>query len=242
MRRAAQVVAGALETAGKIVKPGITTEELDARIAEYIVERDCSVAFKGLYGFPANSCISVNEEVVHGIPDGRKLVEGDIVSIDVGAGYRNYFGDGARTFPVGEVSDEDARLIDVCRESLRKAFEAMGPGVALNKVSSAVQEHVEAAGFSIVRRYVGHGIGLKFHEDPQIPNYVDKNRKSPVILRPGMTLAVEPMINAGDYEVRTLDNEWTVVTADGSKSAHFEDTILITEDGAEILTRTDVGS
>ena len=173
--------------------------------------------------------------------DGRKLREGDIVSIDIGAGYEGYFGDGARTFAVGRISEEDARLIEVCRESLQKAFEVMGPGVGLSKVSAAVQGHVEAAGFSVVRKYVGHGIGLKFHEDPQIPNYVDKSRMNPVILRPGMTLAVEPMINAGDYDVRTLDNEWTVVTADGTKSAHFEDTILITDDGAEILTRVDVG-
>ncbi len=237
MRHASQVVAGALGTAGSVIKPGITTAEIDGIIADYIIGRDCAVAFKGLYGYPANICISINEEIVHGIPGPRKLVEGDIVSIDVGAGYKNYFGDATITFPVGKISPEDGRLLDVCRESLEAAIKAVKPGAALRRVSAAVQNYVEAAGFSVVRKYVGHGIGLKFHEEPQIPNFVEKGRNGGVILKPGMTLAIEPMVNAGGYETATCADGWTVVTADGSKSAHFEHTILVTDEGAEILTR-----
>ena len=239
MRYASQTVAGALRAAGNAVKPGVTTAEIDRVVADYIVGRDCTVAFKGLYGYPANACISVNEEIVHGIPGPRKLVEGDIVSIDVGAGYKNYFGDSAVTLPVGEISPEDRRLLDACRESLEAGIKAMKPGAALRRVSAAVQKHAEAAGFSVVRKYVGHGIGLKFHEEPQIPNFVETGGGSGVILRPGMTLAVEPMINAGGYDAVTLADGWTVVTADGLKSAHFEHTILVTEEGAEILSKED---
>jgi methionyl aminopeptidase len=237
MRRASQVVAGALKVAQKMIVPGVSTAEIDRAIADYITGKGCAVAFKGLYGYPANACISINEQVVHGIPGPRKLVEGDIVSIDVGAGWQNYFGDAAKTFPVGRISGEDKKLLEVCSGSLDRAIEVAGPGVELSRVSAAVQQHVEAGGFSVVRKYVGHGIGLAFHEEPQIPNFVEKGKTSAIVLKPGMTLAIEPMINAGGYEVVTLADGWTVVTADGSKSAHFEHTVLITADGVEVLTK-----
>ncbi len=237
MRRASRAVAGALKTAGDLIRPGITTAELDRAIADYIVAQGCTVAFKGLYDYPANACISINEQVVHGIPGPRKLVEGDLVSIDVGACWQGYFGDAAKTFPVGRVSEQDARLCEVCEKSLEQAVKTVAAGVALNRVSGAVQDYVEAAGFSIVRKYVGHGIGLKFHEEPQIPNFVEKGGSRGVILARGMTLAIEPMVNAGGCDVKTLGDGWTVVTTDGSKSAHFENTILVTDKGSEVLTK-----
>jgi len=237
IRRASQVVAGALKRAGEEIRPGVTTADIDRVVAEYIIEQGCTVAFKGLYDYPANTCISVNEQVVHGIPGRRKLEKGDIVSIDVGAGCENYFGDSAVTFAVGEISPQDRRLMDVCRESLGAGIRAVGPGEPLMRVSAAVQKHVEAAGFSVVRKYVGHGIGLQFHEEPQIPNYVESGRGGGVILRPSMALAIEPMVNAGGCDVETLADEWTVVTADGSKSAHFEHTVVVSETGVEVLSQ-----
>lgn len=238
MRRASRVVAEALDLAGRLAKPGVTTESIDRAVGELILSRGCEIAFKGLYGFPANTCISVNEEVVHGIPGPRRLKDGDIVSVDVGARYRNYYGDAARTYPVGEVSGEDGRLIRVCGESLERAVRAVRAGGSLRDVSAAVQKHVESNGFSVVRQYVGHGIGCEFHEEPQIPNFVEKNGRG-VILRAGMVLAIEPMVNAGGPEVKKLSDGWTVVTGDGRKSAHFENSVLVTEKGAEVLTRLD---
>lgn len=237
MRRAGSVVAEALELVGKMVAPGVTTEEIDKAVAELIISRGCEVSFKGLYNYPANTCISINEEVVHGIPGKRKLVEGDIASVDVGARHKNYHGDAARTYPVGEVSDEDLRLMRACEESLERGIAAVRAGRPLSDVSAAVQKHVEAAGFSVVKKYVGHGIGSEFHEEPQIPNFVESGKGRGVILQAGMVLAIEPMVNAGGCNVKKLGDGWTVVTADGKKSAHFEHTVLVTAGAAEVLTR-----
>jgi len=237
MRRACRVVAETLDFVGELIKPGVTTGALDKAVGEFILGRDCGVAFKGLYGFPANSCISINEQVVHGIPGPRKLVPGDIVSIDIGARYKNYYGDGARTYPVGEASEEDRKLIRVCEEALERGISVIRPGRPLSDVSAEIQKHVESNGFSVVRKYVGHGIGSDFHEEPQIPNFVETGRERGVILQAGMVLAIEPMVNAGGHDVKKLDDSWTVVTADGKKSAHFEHTVLVTADGAEVLTR-----
>jgi methionyl aminopeptidase len=239
MRRAGRVVAEALDLVGRLVKPGITTESIDRAVGDLILSRDCEIAFKGLYGFPANSCISVNEQVVHGIPGGRRLEEGDIVSVDIGTRHKNYHGDGARTFPVGQVSEEDEKLMRVCRESLERGIGVVRAGIPLSEVSAAIQRHVEGNGFSVVRKYVGHGIGIEFHEEPQIPNFVERGRGRGVVLRAGMVLAIEPMVNAGTADVRRLSDGWTVVTADGGKSAHFENSVLVTEDGTEVLTRLD---
>jgi methionyl aminopeptidase len=239
MRQASRVVAEALELVGRLVKPGVTTEYLDKAVADFILGKGCDVSFKGLYGYPANTCISLNEEVVHGIPGARKLVEGDIVSIDIGARYKHYHGDGARTYPVGEISDEDGKLIRVCEESLMRGISVIRAGRPLGDLSAEIQRHVESNGFSVVRKYVGHGIGSDFHEEPQIPNFVEAGKGRGVILQAGMVLAIEPMVNAGGSDVRKLADGWTVVTADGKKSAHFEHTVLVTAGGAEVLTRLD---
>jgi len=237
MRRACRVVAEALDFAGGLIKPGVTTEALDKAIGAFILGKDCGVAFKGLYGFPANSCISINEQVVHGIPGPRKLAAGDIVSIDVGARHKNYHGDAARTYPVGEVSEEDGKLMRVCEESLERGISVIRAGCPLSDLSAEIQKYVESNGFSVVRKYVGHGIGSDFHEEPQIPNFVEPGRGRGIILQAGMVLAIEPMVNAGGHDVKKLDDGWTVVTVDGRKSAHFEHTVLVTADGAEVLTR-----
>ena len=191
-------------------------------------------AFKGYGGFPASICTSVNEEVVHGIPGKRVLKEGDIISIDVGAFYEGYCGDAARTFPVGRISPLAEQLLQVTKEALEKGVAMAKVGNRLTDISHAIQTHVEAAGFSVVRQYVGHGIGQKMHEEPQVPNYGLPGRGPR--LKAGMALAIEPMVNTGEFPVRTLSDNWTVVTQDGSLSAHFEDTVFITEDGNEVLT------
>ncbi len=236
MRRAGRIVALAVQELEAAVKPGVTTGELD-RLAEDLIKRHNAVpAFKGYQGFPGSICTSVNDEVVHGIPGPRKLQEGDIISIDVGVIYRGYYGDMAVTFPVGEVSQEAKRLIKVTRESLYAGVKKAYPGSRLSDISHAVQSYVEANGFAVVRDYVGHGIGQNMHEDPQIPNF-GRPGFGPV-LKPGMVLAIEPMVNAGTYEVRTLPTDnWTVKTVDGSLSAHFEHSVAVCEDGPEILTR-----
>ncbi len=239
MRVAARVVAEALDLVGRLVKPGVTTESVDSAVGELILSRDCRIAFKGLYGYPANICISIDEEVVHGIPGPRRLREGEIVSVDVGTRYKGYCGDGARTYPVGNVSEADRKLMRVCEESLIHGVRTVRAGGSLGEVSAAIQRHVESNGFSVVREYVGHGIGSEFHEEPQIPNFVEKGKSQGVILEAGMVLAIEPMVNAGGADVRKLSDGWTVVTADGKKSAHFEHSVLVTEDGAEVLTRLD---
>lgn len=235
MRAAGKVVAIALEEVGKAVKPGVTTAQLDEVAREAIVKEGAVPAFKGLYGFPGNICLSVNSEVVHGIPGKHKLKEGDIVSVDVGALIEGYNGDAAKTFPVGKISDEVAMLLKVTEESLYEGIRQAVPGNRLGAISHAVQVHAEAAGFGVVRDYVGHGIGRNMHEDPQIPNFGPPD-KGPV-LKAGMVLAIEPMINLGTYKVKTLGDDWTVVTLDGKPSAHFEHTVAITENGPDILTK-----
>lgn len=234
MREAGRVTARALDAVSSAVRPGVTTADLDAIAEDVIVKAGARPAFKGYHGFPATLCTSVNDQVVHGIPGGRVLREGEIVSVDCGAIVDGYYGDCARTFPVGQVSAEATRLMDVTRRSLEAGIARCRPGMRLYDVSAAVQEVAEAAGFSVVREYVGHGIGRSMHEDPQVPNY-GKAGTGPT-LRTGMVLAIEPMINAGAPDVRSLDDGWTVVTLDGAMSAHFEHTVAVTEDGPLVLT------
>ena len=235
MRQAGRIVAGAHALVGKLIRPGITTLELDRAVEKYIKEADAIPTFKGYGGFPKSICASVNEEVVHGIPSKRRLLEGDIISIDIGATYQGYVGDAAVTHGVGSISAEAQRLIDVTRESFFKGIAYAREGYRLSDISNAVQTYVEANGFSVVRDYVGHGVGKKMHEDPPIPNYGLKGHGPR--LREGMTLAIEPMVNVGTYDVVVLDNDWTVVTTDGKLSSHYEHTILITgRSEPELLT------
>ncbi|WP_019394048.1 type I methionyl aminopeptidase [Priestia filamentosa] len=235
MREAGRIVALTHQELQKHIKPGITTKELD-RIAEKIIrQHDAEPSFKGYNGFTGSICASVNEELVHGIPGDRKLNDGDIISIDIGAYYNGYHGDSAWTYAVGSVSDEAEKLLKVTEESLYKGLEKVIPGDRLSNISHAIQTYVEEHGFSVVREYVGHGVGQDLHEDPQIPHYGPPN-KGPR-LRPGMVLAIEPMVNAGSRYVKTLADGWTVVTQDKKYCAHFEHTIAIVEDGYEILTK-----
>ncbi|MDR7867699.1 MAG: type I methionyl aminopeptidase [Sporomusaceae bacterium] len=235
MRDAGRIVAGTLAEVKKAARPDVTTQELDKVAEEYIKGAGAIPAFKGYHGFPGNICTSVNEQVVHGIPGLRRLKSGDNVSIDIGAVINGYYGDAAITVPVGEVDAEVAKLIEVTEASLNKGLEQAVAGNKLSDISHAVQAEAEAHGYGVVRDYVGHGIGRNMHEDPQIPNYGPPGRGPR--LKPGMTLAVEPMINLGTYGVRTLDDGWTVVTTDGKRSAHFEHTVVVTENGPEILTK-----
>ena len=235
MREAGRIVALALDAVGKVVEPGITTQELDEVARRTIVEHGARPAFKGLYGFPANICVSVNCEVVHGIPGSRKLAEGDIVSVDCGAEIGGYNGDSAITFPVGKVSPEIARLIEETRNALYKGIEQAVVGNKVGAISHAVQTYAEKAGFGVVREYVGHGIGRSMHEEPEVPNFGFADRGP--LLKAGMVLAIEPMINLGARAVKSTDDGWTVVTRDGKPSAHFEHTVAIMPDGPEILTR-----
>jgi len=239
MREAGRIVGEVLDLVGAHVAPGVRTADLDRLAEEYIRAQGGIPAFKG-YGpdrdnpFPATLCISVDDAVVHGIPDQRTLSAGEIVSVDVGVSKGGYFGDAARTFPVGTVSPEASRLLQVTRESLSVGIARARAGNHLHDVSAAIQTFVEAAGFSVVRDLCGHGIGRNLHEDPSVPNYGIAG--TGVLLKAGMTLAIEPMVNAGSYRVRLDDDGWTVRTADGKPSAHFEHTVLITSDEAEILT------
>lgn len=234
MRESGKIVAKVHSVLKDMIKPGITTKELDEIAERIILEHGAQPAFKGYGGFPATICASVNEEVVHGIPGDRMLREGDIISIDVGALKNGYYGDSAKTYPVGKISAKAEKLIRVTRESFYEGLKFCKVGYRLSDVSHAIQMHVEAEGFSVVRDYVGHGIGASLHEDPQIPNYGPAG-KGPR-LSPGMVLAIEPMINAGRFLVRVLGDNWTVVTADGSLSAHYEHTIAITDEDPIILT------
>ncbi|OAT81197.1 type I methionyl aminopeptidase [Desulfotomaculum copahuensis] len=235
MRDAGHIVAGVLDELSRAVKPGVTTGELDRLAEDFIVARGAKPAFKGLYGFPATICASVNEQVVHGIPGLRALENGDIISIDVGAEINGYFGDAAATFPAGEISPEAGNLLKVTEESLFAGIARAREGNRLSDISHAVQSFAESRGYSVVRDYVGHGIGRSMHEEPQVPNF-GKPGRGPR-LKAGMTLAVEPMVNAGTYEVRTLADNWTVVTKDARLSAHFEHTVAVTGGKPEILTR-----
>jgi methionyl aminopeptidase len=235
MREAGRIVALTHRELAKAIKPGVTTKELDELAETFIRSKGAVPSFKGYGGFPGSICASVNEELVHGIPGKRALQEGDIISIDIGVQFQGYHGDSAWTYAVGKISEEDQRLMQVTEESLYKGLEMALPGNRLTDISHAIQVHAEAAGFTIVREYVGHGIGQHLHEDPQIPNYGPPNRGPR--LKPGMVLAIEPMVNAGERYVRTLEDNWTVVTVDGKRCAHYEHTVAITEDGYEILTR-----
>lgn len=235
MRCAGLVVAEALQELKKAVKPGVTTATLDALVEDLFARRGARPAFKGYQGYPASICTSLNYEVVHGIPGLRTLVEGDIISIDVGAEINGYFGDAAVTLPVGEVDDLSKRLLLATEAALMAGIEQCHKGKRLSDISHAVQKTAESSGFSVVKDYVGHGIGRDMHEDPQVPNFGRPGRG--LRLSPGLVLAIEPMVNAGSHEVEVLGDGWTVVTTDRSRSAHFEHTVAITEYGPEILTK-----
>jgi len=234
MRRAGEITGKALITAQHIIEPGIMTGQVDAEIRKTIEKAGAIPAFLGYGGFPKSACVSVNEEVIHGIPGKRVLREGDIVSVDVGAIWNGLYGDAAATFPVGNVSEEAARLIRVTRESFYKGLAFMREGCRVSDISHAVQIHAEQAGFSLVRDWTGHGVGTQLHEAPEIPNFGEPGR-GPRLFR-GMTLAVEPMVNAGGFKVKVLRDGWTVVTQDGALSAHYEHTVLVTGDVPELLT------
>lgn len=238
MREACVVSAKALRLVGQAVEPGVTTAELD-RIAEaFILSCGAKPNFKGYGGFPATACISINNEVIHGIPSKqRKLCEGDIVSVDLGAVLNGFHGDNAATFACGAVREEAKRLMDATEASLYKGIRMARPGGRIGDISAAVQNYVEARGYSVVRKYVGHGVGTSLHEAPEVPNFGVPGHG--VRLVPGMTLAIEPMVNAGSYGVKVLPDGWTVLTSDGSLSAHFEHTVAITADGPVIMTKCD---
>lgn len=238
VRVSCKIVAGVLNYIEQFIKPGVTTKEIDKIIEEYILSKNAVPAFKGYMVnknvFPASSCISINEEVVHGIPGPRTFKNGDIVSIDVGVKKNDYYGDGAKTFAIGEISEGKKKLMKVTEESLYKGIENATDGSLVNDVSLAIQQHVQSNGFSIVRELVGHGIGKKLHEEPPIPNYYYSGNRFK--FKAGMTIAIEPMVNYGTYKVKVLDDKWTYVTQDGEPSAHFEHSILITNSKPEILT------
>ena len=238
MRAAGAILAGVKDRLRAMVRAGISTRDIDVDIEGYIVSRGAVSAFKGYRGFPATVCTSINEEVVHGIPSAkRKLREGDIIGLDLGCIVEGYYADCAITLPVGRVSPRVQELLDVTRESLDKAIVQCRVGNRLGDISHAVQSHCESHGFGVVRAFVGHGIGKRLHEDPQVPNFGEPGRG--MALKAGMVLAIEPMITMGSHEVRVLEDQWTAVTVDGSLAAHFEDTIAITESGPDVLTRLD---
>ncbi|MBR6593703.1 MAG: type I methionyl aminopeptidase [Clostridia bacterium] len=234
MRDSGKIAALARATGGEMAKAGVTTAAIDAKIRQVIRSHGATPSFLGYGGFPGSACISVNDEVIHGIPSDRVLKDGDIVKIDVGAFYKGFHSDCAATFAVGQVSEEALKLIAVTEESFRQGMAKAVPDARLGDISAAVQAYVEANGFSVVREYVGHGVGRELHEDPSLPNFGTPGRG--VRLRSGMTLAIEPMVNVGVYDVRVLSDDWTVVTADGKLSAHYENTVAITDNGPVILT------
>lgn len=239
LRQANQIVARILEELAADIAPGVSTEALDAKAERLIREAGGEPAFKGYRGYPKTICASINEQVVHGIPSlDVILAEGDIISIDVGVIYRGYVGDTAATYPVGEITPEKQRLVRVTRESLYEGIEQARRGMRLSDISHAVQARVEKDGFSVVRDFVGHGIGQEMHEEPQIPNFGVPNRGPRLV--PGMVLAIEPMVNAGAYDVVVLEDRWTAVTKDGRPSAHFEHSIVVTDGEAEILSQLPV--
>lgn len=235
MEKSGKILAKVLEELERYVIPGISTLEIDKKCHEIIMSYGCTPSFLNYNGFPASLCISVNDEVVHGIPDKNHILrEGDIVSLDCGVIYQDYHSDAARTLPVGEITNEARKLIDVTKQSFYEGIKFAKEGRHLHDISEAIQSYVESFGFSVVRDLVGHGIGKNLHEEPQVPNFKQRNRGPK--LTAGMTLAIEPMVNAGRYDVYWMDNDWTVVTEDGSLSAHYENTILITKDEPKILT------
>jgi methionyl aminopeptidase len=236
MRRAGRVVAGTIDRVVAAVRPGITTADLDAVAEAYIDEQGAIPSFKGYKGFPASICVSINEEVVHGIPSPRRvLADGDVLSLDFGAIWEGFHADSALTMFIGDPPSAEAeKLVRATEEALEAGISQIGPGARLSDVGAAVQQVAEGAGFSVVREYVGHGIGRNLHEDPQIPNYGEPGRGP--LIKPGLVVAVEPMVNIGGWETRVLADDWTVVTEDGSLSAHFEHTIAVTDHGPEVLT------
>ncbi len=237
MRQAGKITAGARTIARQMIEPGITTAQIDREVHKFITKSGAVPSFLNYGGFPASACISVNDEIIHGIPGKRVLKEGDIVSIDVGAKFKGYNGDCAGTFPCGKCSDEALKLIEVTRQSFFEGIKFAREGYRVSDIGHAVQEYAESFGYGVVRDYVGHGVGAKLHEPPEIPNYGRPGHGPRLAV--GQTIAVEPMINMGTYEVRVLDNDWTVVTVDGSLSAHYENSILITDGEPEILTFAD---
>ncbi|MFH1144224.1 MAG: type I methionyl aminopeptidase [Candidatus Eisenbacteria bacterium] len=237
--RSCRIVAEALRLAGELIRPGVATQEIDAEVERFILSRGARPSFKGYQGFPASVCTSINDVVVHGIPGGRQLEKGDIVSVDIGAYQEGYHGDGAWTFAVGEVVSESQRLLKTGREALEQGIQKAWPGLRLGEVSHAIQDIVERDGFSVVRNLVGHGIGSQLHEEPQVPNF--GSRQQGPVLRAGMVIAIEPMVNAGGLEVYTDKDGWAVLTRDHSRSAHFEHTVAITTGGPRILTTLDGG-
>ena len=234
MRQAGKITVGARTVAREMVAPGVTTREIDREVHKFITKSGAQPTFLGYGGFPASACVSVNDEVIHGIPGPKVVREGDIVSLDVGATINGYTGDCAGTFPCGEVSAEAKRLIAVTRQSFFEGLKFARQGYRVSDIGHAIQEYVEKHGYSVVRAYVGHGVGADLHEEPEVPNYGAPGH-GPRLIK-GMTLAIEPMVNVGGYDIRMLDNEWTVVTKDGSLSAHYENTVLITDGEPEILT------
>ena len=234
MRQACKITAAARALAGEMVRPGVTTRQIDKAVHDFIVSQGAKPSFLNYSGYPASACISVNATVIHGIPSGYVLKEGDIVSVDVGAYYKGFHGDCAATFPCGAVSAQAQRLIDVTKQSFFEGLAFVKPGHRVSDISHAIQTYVESNGYSVVRAFVGHGVGAQLHEEPEVPNFGAPGH-GPRLLH-GMTLAIEPMVNMGTHEVRVLKDRWTTVTADGKLSAHYENTVLITDGEPEILT------
>ena len=234
MRKACKITAAARALAGEMVRPGVATRQIDKAVHDFIVAQGAKPSFLGYHGFPGSTCISVNATVIHGIPGNYVLREGDIVSVDVGAYYEGFHGDCAATFPCGTISADAQRLIDVTKQSFYEGIRFATRGHRVSDISHAIQTYVESNGFSVVRSFVGHGVGAQLHEEPEVPNFGAEGH-GPRLL-PGMTLAIEPMVNAGTYEVTVLKDKWTTVTADGKLSAHYENTVLITDGEPEILT------
>ena len=234
MRQACKITAAARALAGEMVRPGVTTRQIDKAVHDFIVSQGAKPSFLNYSGYPASACISVNSTVIHGIPSGYVLKEGDIVSVDVGAYYKGFHGDCAATFPCGAVSAEAQRLIDVTKQSFFEGLAFVRPGHRVSDISHAIQSYVESNGYSVVRAFVGHGVGAQLHEEPEVPNF-GKPGRGPRLL-PGITLAIEPMVNVGTPDVLIMKDHWTVVTADGKLSAHYENTVLITDGEPEILT------
>ena len=237
MRQACKITAAARALAGEMVRPGVSTKQIDKAVHDFIVSQGAKPSFLNYNGFPASACVSVNSTVIHGIPGGYVLKEGDIVSVDVGAYYQGFHGDCAATFPCGAISTEAQKLIDVTKQSFFEGIRFAKRGHRVSDISHAIQTYVESNGFSVVRSFVGHGVGRQLHEEPEVPNYGQPGH-GPRLL-PGMTLAIEPMVNTGVYDVRVLKDGWTTVTADGKLSAHYENTVLITDGEPEILTVTE---
>ena len=237
MRKACRITAAARALAGEMVRPGVSTKQIDKAVHDFIVSQGAQPSFLGYHGFPGSICASVNNTVIHGIPGGYILKDGDIVSIDVGAYYQGFHGDCAATYACGAISTEAQRLIDVTKQSFFEGIRFATRGHRVSDISHAIQTYVESNGFSVVRSFVGHGVGAQLHEEPEVPNFGKPGRGPRLV--PGMTIAVEPMVNAGVYDVRVLKDGWTTVTADGKLSAHYENTVLITDGEPEILTVTE---